>query len=219
MNRSAFLENLARAAAAGRREAAANEAGPVVPRGKPLSRAELIDRFASELAAVVGIFHAAADEQAVAGIVKEIIANEPDGPVLADEAMAHLLADTDREVVVYKEGTGLIPRAAACAVGVGRTVAAVAETGSIVVTARDGRGVSLLPPCQVSVLRARDIYLTVGDCLAALARAGWDSLGSGLVFITGPSKTGDIESHMVLGVHGPGRTHVIVIRGDERGQG
>ncbi len=217
MNRDSFIKILARSAADGRTEAVSNGAEPAVPRSEPLSRTELIDRFAAELEAVAGIFHAATDERAAARIIAEIFQTEPAGPVLVDEASTHLLADTDR--VVYREEADMIPRAAACAVGVGRAVAAVAETGSVVVAARDGRCVSLLPPCQVTLLWAKDIHLTVGDCLSALSGEGWESLGSGLVFITGPSKTGDIESHLVLGVHGPGRTHVIVIQGDQGGQG
>lgn len=39
------------------------------------------------------------------------------------------------------------------------------------------------------------------------------SLPSNLVLITGPSKTGDIELQLTTGVHGPGRVHVIVVRG------
>jgi L-lactate utilization protein LutB len=216
MDRDPFINNLARAAASGRINSAGAGKGPVVPDGDPLSRTELIDRFAMELAAVGGLFHRAGDESAATGIVAGILDREDPGGVLVDESCASLMPEMDREIFRYagERDDDLISRAAACAVGVGRAVAGVAETGSVVVAAAHGRGVSLLPPCQVTVLWARDIHLTVGDCLSALSGEGWTAMGSGSTFITGPSKTGDIESNLVLGVHGPGRTHVIVIKGD-----
>ncbi len=49
--------------------------------------------------------------------------------------------------------------------------------------------------------------------LAAFLSANPDiaDVGSNVVAITGPSRTGDIEGTLVLGVHGPGDLHVIII--------
>ena len=60
---------------------------------------------------------------------------------------------------------------------------------------------------------ALSLYLD-GEMLERLAGAGLDNLPSNLAFITGPSKTGDIELQLTTGVHGPGRLHAVVIRGD-----
>ena len=86
------------------------------------------------------------------------------------------------------------------------------EMGTVVVDAR-GRAASLLPPVQVTLLRQSDVYFCLDDFLAAMGREveTWRSLGSSTVMITGPSKTGDIESQLVLGVHGPGRVEVVLL--------
>jgi L-lactate dehydrogenase complex protein LldG len=92
--------------------------------------------------------------------------------------------------------------------GVTSAVAAVAATGSVVVSssAAQGRGVSLLPRVHLCVVPADRLVATPADVL----RDRNDPPPSNLVFITGPSRTGDIEQVMTLGVHGPTAVHVIV---------
>ena len=91
--------------------------------------------------------------------------------------------------------------------------ALVAQTGSILVTTASagGRALSVLPPHHVVVARAAQI---VPDLAAALREANrryapnWPSC---LSFITGPSRTGDIERILVLGAHGPKRLTVFLL--------
>jgi L-lactate dehydrogenase complex protein LldG len=89
--------------------------------------------------------------------------------------------------------------------------AALAESGTLVLYALPGRerGLSLLPPVHVAVVRARDIVPDLLD--AARELRGLPQLPSAVTLITGPSKTADIEGVLVTGVHGPGRLHVIVV--------
>jgi L-lactate dehydrogenase complex protein LldG len=75
--------------------------------------------------------------------------------------------------------------------------------------------VSLLPPVHIAVVNSRDIHLTIGDALAAVGQE--NSLSRAITFITGPSRTADIELTLTVGVHGPKELHVIVI--DESGVG
>jgi L-lactate dehydrogenase complex protein LldG len=70
-----------------------------------------------------------------------------------------------------------------------------------------GRAASLLPRVHLCVVRADRLVATPADVL----RDGrWHPPPSNLVFITGPSRTGDIEQVMTLGVHGPTAVHVVV---------
>jgi L-lactate dehydrogenase complex protein LldG len=97
------------------------------------------------------------------------------------------------------------PRRAALAVS--RACCAVAETGSLVLDARDGRRVQLLAPVHVVLLDAGAIHATMRDAFLAVG----DDLPSALGLHSGPSKSADIGQVMVKGVHGPGRLVAVVI--------
>ena len=97
-------------------------------------------------------------------------------------------------------------------VGLTGAVAGLADTGSLAVISGPGRGrmASLLPPAHIAVLRATQIVPSLSHFLAAHPDA--PDAGSNLVFITGPSRTGDIEMTLSRGVHGPGVVHGCVVR-------
>ena len=93
---------------------------------------------------------------------------------------------------------------------------AVAETGSVVVLPRAGlsRLVSLAPPVHLTLVRPQDVLDTLDDVFLLRRlhyyRNGGD-MGSYLNFITGPSRTADIEQTLVVGVHGPKEVHMIIL--------
>jgi L-lactate utilization protein LutC len=92
----------------------------------------------------------------------------------------------------------------------------IAETGTLVLSARPGqmRGVSLLPPLHIAVGRTEQIVATLADCLLLLQAEGTDvqhHVTSCVSFITGPSRTGDIELTLTVGVHGPRELHLVLI--------
>jgi L-lactate dehydrogenase complex protein LldG len=88
----------------------------------------------------------------------------------------------------------------------------VAETGTLVLLACPGQGraVSLLPPLHVAVLKATDIEQEL-SALFDRVREERGSLPSALTFITGPSRTADIELVLTVGVHGPKELHLVLI--------
>ena len=88
----------------------------------------------------------------------------------------------------------------------------VAETGTLVLLSSEERHrvASLVPPVHVALLEARDILPALGDALEA-ARRAQGGLPHVVTLITGPSRTGDIELTIVVGVHGPKELHVIVV--------
>src|SRR5687767_9721020 len=98
-------------------------------------------------------------------------------------------------------------------VGITSAQAGIAETGTLVLdsSAERNRLVSLVPPIHIAILDASKIFLTLGETLAAL-QAG-DELSPAITFITGPSRTADIELTLTLGVHGPQELYVIINEG------
>ena len=102
--------------------------------------------------------------------------------------------------------------------GIGITGAdyAVAETGSVIVLPRQGlsRLVSVVPPIHVAIVRPSDVLGTLDD-LFALRRLEYHDnggdMGSYLNFISGPSRTADIEQTIVVGVHGPREVHLVLL--------
>ena len=94
---------------------------------------------------------------------------------------------------------------------------AIAETGTLAMTSGPGRPrtASLMPIEHVVVIRAADILLGMGEYFRkaseAKAKSG-EALGPlpYVVFITGPSRTADIELSLTLGVHGPGALIAVI---------
>lgn len=97
-------------------------------------------------------------------------------------------------------------------VGITSADFAVAETGSLLLTAAPNRprSASLLPSCHIVLLRADRIVPTLEDALERFFKKEEPRLPSALLLITGPSRTSDIENDLSIGVHGPGRLIVIV---------
>jgi len=87
----------------------------------------------------------------------------------------------------------------------------IADTGSLALCseAERHRLVSLVPPSSVIVLFERDL---VPDFATVFQRFEEDGLPTTLSFITGPSRTADIELTLTVGVHGPASVDVILIR-------
>lgn len=91
---------------------------------------------------------------------------------------------------------------------------AIAETGSLILTGGPGRGrtVTLLPPVHMAVLPADRIVPTVAEAIERYADGGAErTLPANLSFHTGPSRSGDIEMTLSIGVHGPGEVHVVLV--------
>jgi len=97
-------------------------------------------------------------------------------------------------------------------VGVTGTFAAIAETGTLVLASGPDTPatVSLLPETHVAVVFARRIVAHMEDAWA-LARAEFGQLPRAINFVSGPSRTADIDQTIVLGAHGPYRVHVVLV--------
>lgn len=86
---------------------------------------------------------------------------------------------------------------------------AIAETGTLVLDMAQERHrlASLLPPVHLALLPKARILANLGEALQALP----NPLPPTITFITGPSRTADIELQLVVGVHGPRELHVVLV--------
>jgi L-lactate dehydrogenase complex protein LldG len=122
---------------------------------------------------------------------------------VADEAAAERLIADERA------------RLGAEHVGVARAARGIAETGTCVVVTDDEetRLATMLPETSLLILRVADIVPTLPDMAPFLRERQADGKISYTSFITGPSRTADIERVSAIGVHGPLDVHIILVEG------
>jgi L-lactate dehydrogenase complex protein LldG len=99
-------------------------------------------------------------------------------------------------------------------IGITGCFCATAETGSVVLLSGPDTPAStaLLPQTHIAIVPASRIVAAHEDAFA-LMRAERGELPRAVNFVSGPSRTGDIEQTIVLGAHGPYRVHVIIVTG------
>lgn len=96
--------------------------------------------------------------------------------------------------------------------GITGVFCALAETGTLVLTAGANAptATALLPDTHVAIVSAARIVRGMEEAFSLL-RTEHGMLPRAVNFISGPSRTGDIEQTIVLGAHGPYRVHIIVV--------
>jgi L-lactate dehydrogenase complex protein LldG len=172
---------------------------------------ERLSVFFRAIEKLAGKTHHAASPAEVAAYIATLIEGKQgvasNAPVLREcgvTALAGIRTDfADREEL----------RAACTSADFGITGAdyALADTGSLVMLSsrREARMVSLLPPMHIAVVPREAILTGLDELYTVLPNPA--AVTSSMVFITGPSRTADIEQILVRGVHGPGEIHVIVV--------
>ena len=100
-----------------------------------------------------------------------------------------------------------------CDAGISECDALVAQTGSVLVTTRSagGRALSVLPPHHVVLARTAQMLPGLPEAFALLKTKYGQAFPSLMSFITGPSRTGDIERILVLGAHGPKKLTILCL--------
>jgi L-lactate dehydrogenase complex protein LldG len=103
-------------------------------------------------------------------------------------------------------------------VGVTACFAAIAETGTLMLVSGPESPTrnNFLPETHIVVVRSADVAATYEEGWMRLRHAkataeGGVAMPRTVNFITGPSRTGDIEQRLELGAHGPRRLHIVLI--------
>ena len=175
----------------------------------------LVERFQQALEAVSGRFIAASNENEAAQAIQRIIGQmNAQRIAISDSPVVRRIFKQVESDVLVLENAG--PEALFdCDVGITGAQWAVAETGTLVLESEHERHrfSSLVPMIHIAIVQSGRIRQTLGEVLQTLTKRGQEGLSRTVTFITGPSRTSDIELTLAIGVHGPGELYVIVLSG------
>ncbi len=132
--------------------------------------------------------------------------------VVSEESMARTVGGSLTRLGIDVEPTPASPGTSAAAdVGVTSAIALVAATGSVVLDSSSmrTRAASLLPPLHLCVAATDLVVRSPSEVLRPLTGHP-ERLPSNLIFVTGPSRTGDIEQLLTIGVHGPVAVEIVL---------
>lgn len=122
------------------------------------------------------------------------------------------LHDVVREVglTVYTEQSEIAEHAESADIGISGVEFGIAETGSVCQDAYavESRLISTLPPIHIAILNSSHILPGIKEAFDVISQVFHHGYIS---FITGPSRTADIERVLTIGVHGPSRLIIIAI--------
>ena len=190
---------------------AAHAQGP-----RPRIQQDLVARFLQRASDMESTVETLADRRAIPGAVARYID--------ALQLPEMLAAQKSKSGVCWTEfgdldwaGAGLSvavrPTVGDDRLGITGTFCAIAETGTLVMlsSADTPTATTLLPDTHIAVVRAERVVSGMEEAIALIRRER-GQLPRAVNFISGPSRTGDIEQTIVLGAHGPYRVHILLVR-------
>lgn len=158
-------------------------------------------------------------KDAIADILK--IAKATDVKMIAGvgadecEELADVYAEVNKSFKVYTDKFDIVKNKNELDIGITLGEFGVGETGSICVDnyAYEARIASMLPLINIIFMPKNYIVNNMQDAFDVLAKVFWKGYSG---FVTGPSRTSDIERVLTLGVHGPSRVILFAIEDDKR---
>ena len=183
-------------------------------------REEKIERFSANWKSVGGHVARLADMNAARDFIAEkaremgakyiVRQNEAELEALGLEA-----ALPDAKISVWNTDPDVYWKARSAEADFGVVIAdhSVAYTGSVVVkSSKDkGRSVSLLPTVMMIIIPVDQMKTRLGEVLVTFDQGGRENLPAGIHFITGPSRSSEIENDLTIGVHGPGVVYALLV--------
>ena len=182
-----------------------------VLREDALVQEQLVAEFVRE-AEAVGAKAVRVSRDEIAGTVAGLLQDERS--VVAAAGLEGIVEELQARgiEVVSEDGSGKAAEALPTAdAGLGQAIAGVAASGTVLIGPGSGLEglIATLPPRYVVLLSANTIQPDIGAALALAAPL--IGPGSRVAFITGPSRTSDIEMTSVIGVHGPMSVEIVIV--------
>ena len=180
---------------------------PPLPEPLPVSpAADLVAQFAAALEKLQGELVLADTVEEAAGKLLALTAPQDRPWFVADRDLARALA------AHLPVPPGSREDLADCQAAITEAEWVIADTGTSLLRldARQPRGCYLLPEIHVVVAPTSRLLRTLAEALCLME--DWESWPTASVFVTGPSRTADIEKTIVIPAHGPKRQVVILLR-------
>jgi L-lactate utilization protein LutC len=180
---------------------------------------QLAQRFREALEAVGGRCHVVRGEAEAALAVQGILdLVKPRRVALSNSPLVRRVLEMVRTDAATLEAPP--PEAIfRCEIGISGAQWAVAETGTLVLESDEERHrlASLVPPVHIAIVAADRVRQTIAEVLDALSERPLGALSRTVTFVTGPSRTSDIELTLAIGVHGPAELHVVIVGAEQNG--
>lgn len=182
----------------------------LIPARSRLPHAEQVSLFVSNVEKEFGTVALVADLDAVPGAVVDYLAaqNLPGRVVMAPHPELRAIPWSARPLLEIREGRAQ----ASDAVSVQHGFAGIAETGTLMLPSSPER------PVTLNLLAETEIVVLRQSVIVGAYEEGWDRLRAeigamprNVMFVTGPSRSADIEQTLELGAHGPRRLHIVLV--------
>ncbi len=199
----------------------------------PITPEELVPTFEAEFVKVSGSSHRASTAAELEGILRAIFEDSQAtsavltrNPLLAQLGLPAKLAAWGKSVAQWPPGPAVNVETSvemayrdqcfSAGVGISGVDFVLAETGSLVLSSQTegSQLASLAPPIHVALYRRSQVLGSLDEILERhplSSNHGAPAVGRSTIFITGPSRTADIEQILIRGVHGPRNVHAILV--------
>ncbi|MFH1136899.1 MAG: LUD domain-containing protein [Pseudomonadota bacterium] len=184
---------------------------PPEPNRETRSREELKREFSERWVNLGGRLRLAGSPRDLEEIIREISREYP-GPAAVATSALDVAPDLKGilEKLNLEVWSAHPDQARDAAFGLTGAFLAMAYSGSLAVRS-DPPGelsASLVPPVHAALVPVDRLIYGPTEAIRRLGASGWPRAAS---FITGPSRTADIELNLVMGVHGPGQTYAVLL--------
>ena len=198
----------------------------------PLAPEDYLAKFEAEWEKVAGVAYRVANREELEAVFEKILARAESNvvalsgnPLLAELRVAEQLTAINKSVTSWASGPGgpgtnSLPDFTTASFGAGAGITGVdfvlAESGTLVLSSATERVqvASLAPPIHIALYRRTQLFGSLDEVLAKLPISNSPdrpTAGRSVVFVTGTSRTADIEQILIRGVHGPREAHAILL--------
>ena len=185
---------------------------PVVPLAD-LSPRGLLNRFVEQASLLESVVHLLATESEAVHVILGLLGGQRR---VLSWALEHIPLPGLEEAFAKYGIQVAEEQDATVRVGITGADAALAATGSLLLLSGEGkpRLASLLPPVHIAVIHRTQILADLETWVATLRQQELDAFRetASAMIISGPSRTADIAMQLILGMHGPGELHIVILQ-------